>query len=301
MKNIISLLCILVLSLGLVSAEWSATISDYKNQYNSEYSDIIIDKNLNFEVTRNGYEVLASWDEYLWDDFKYYKLVKAYTHDNPVYPDDKTIFVGMKSTQNQNTFKDWSNQVANIRVCVITDENDRICSDVKQLEAFSKNIDDYKKEEPQMCIQVIQPAYNPLTWECKEFSTPCNVTKGWKKVDSCNDKIVISTQERFNDKKENVAEKLENPSHQVLDRVMKQRSDEVIEKLIKNIDAQDITNESKVEKVEKMVSKLNALENKMKTQQAKLLINYLVQELTIKAEMFDKQDDIESIFEALSE
>lgn len=29
------------------------------------------------------------------------------------------------------------------------------------------------------CIQVITPAYNPATGECREFPTPCAVPKGW--------------------------------------------------------------------------------------------------------------------------
>ena len=33
-----------------------------------------------------------------------------------------------------------------------------------------------------VCIQVITPAINPANKECKEFSTPCGVPKGWKKV-----------------------------------------------------------------------------------------------------------------------
>lgn len=35
------------------------------------------------------------------------------------------------------------------------------------------------------CIQVITPAINPLTNECRNFSTPCGVPANWKKVDSC--------------------------------------------------------------------------------------------------------------------
>jgi hypothetical protein len=35
------------------------------------------------------------------------------------------------------------------------------------------------------CIQVITPAKNPLTGECREFPTPCNVPPGWQKVDRC--------------------------------------------------------------------------------------------------------------------
>lgn len=40
-------------------------------------------------------------------------------------------------------------------------------------------------EEGMVCIQVITPAMNPETKECKEFSTPCDIPKGWKKVGNC--------------------------------------------------------------------------------------------------------------------
>jgi len=36
------------------------------------------------------------------------------------------------------------------------------------------------------CAQVITPAQNPLTGECREFSTPCEVPANWNKVASCN-------------------------------------------------------------------------------------------------------------------
>jgi hypothetical protein len=39
--------------------------------------------------------------------------------------------------------------------------------------------------KPSYCIQVITPAKNPLTGECKEFPTPCDVPPGWQKVEKC--------------------------------------------------------------------------------------------------------------------
>jgi len=38
---------------------------------------------------------------------------------------------------------------------------------------------------PQVCLQVLAPARNPLTNECRSFSTPCNVPEGWQRVQSC--------------------------------------------------------------------------------------------------------------------
>ena len=37
-----------------------------------------------------------------------------------------------------------------------------------------------------ICIQVLQSAKNPLTQECKTFSTPCDVPEGWTTTNSCD-------------------------------------------------------------------------------------------------------------------
>lgn len=39
--------------------------------------------------------------------------------------------------------------------------------------------------ESKICIQVIAPAKNSTTSECKKFPTPCDVPIGWEKVESC--------------------------------------------------------------------------------------------------------------------
>lgn len=42
-----------------------------------------------------------------------------------------------------------------------------------------------KPVPPLVCIQVITPAQNPQTGECKNFPTPCDVSTGWQKVEKC--------------------------------------------------------------------------------------------------------------------
>jgi len=48
----------------------------------------------------------------------------------------------------------------------------------------------------EICIQVITPAKNPLTGECKEFPTPCDVPQGWQKVKSCKGLIITLEPEK---------------------------------------------------------------------------------------------------------
>lgn len=52
-------------------------------------------------------------------------------------------------------------------------------------------------KERKVCIQVITPAINPETGECKKFSSPCDVPEGWKIVRSCKmaSKIIERTKE----------------------------------------------------------------------------------------------------------
>lgn len=40
------------------------------------------------------------------------------------------------------------------------------------------------------CVQVVQPAINQKTGECKDFSTPCDVPEDWMKVNSCTDECL---------------------------------------------------------------------------------------------------------------
>ena len=42
-----------------------------------------------------------------------------------------------------------------------------------------------KNNSKPMCIQMLQSAKDPKTWECKIFSTPCDVPSWWIKVNSC--------------------------------------------------------------------------------------------------------------------
>ncbi len=45
----------------------------------------------------------------------------------------------------------------------------------------------------QVCIQVITPAKNSATGECREFPTPCDVPTGWQKVSSCPSSKIDTT------------------------------------------------------------------------------------------------------------
>ncbi|MFZ5933076.1 MAG: DUF5667 domain-containing protein [Patescibacteria group bacterium] len=71
---------------------------------------------------------------------------------------------------------------------------------VKKIEEYQTRIEEKKlalasapsPEEP-ACIQVVTPAKNPTTQECKNFPTPCDIPDGWIRVDSCEAKESVKT------------------------------------------------------------------------------------------------------------
>lgn len=62
----------------------------------------------------------------------------------------------------------------------------------KQLERLTKVGEEYQRteiDEERVCIQLITYARNKNTGECREFPTPCDVPRGWEKVDKCPEKM----------------------------------------------------------------------------------------------------------------
>jgi len=66
----------------------------------------------------------------------------------------------------------------------------------------------------QFCIQITQPAYNPRTWECKVFPTPCQVPTGWIKVNGCSKDKFTEIKTKF----EYLTPEIENQIDQILNK-----------------------------------------------------------------------------------
>ena len=134
----------------------SVSAGDYETTTYTEpaYKTAVIDESLDFEAERDGNEVYLEWNEYEWDDFKYYKIMRSETHSNPVYPDQHALNYSDDVEDTEYELKDWAQKSVNYRVCVITTEKSRICSNVVSLEwmtkedhkEYSDNKYEYKKE-----------------------------------------------------------------------------------------------------------------------------------------------------------
>ncbi|MGB2111324.1 MAG: hypothetical protein ACPHY8_05910 [Patescibacteria group bacterium] len=115
-------------------------------------------------------------------------------------------------------------------------------------------------------------------------------------------------QEEYNDRKNNSSdkdeddyEKEENQDEYLLDRTMKKRADIAVSSLINSLEVQKIATEKKLEKLDGIIKKLADLETKLNTQTAINLVKYLQEQLELKKEMFEQVDDIEAIFNMISE
>jgi hypothetical protein len=74
------------------------------------------------------------WTKYEGDDFKYYKLMRSETHSNPVYPDQSAFKVLLDSSITELKISNYNTKDAVYRICVITDEKGRSCSNIVKLE-----------------------------------------------------------------------------------------------------------------------------------------------------------------------
>jgi Sec-independent protein translocase protein TatA len=63
-------------------------------------------------------------------------------------------------------------------------DDDRDMRD-KDIDKDEYKYKDEHRDNSTVCIQVITPAKNRLTGECREFATPCDVPAGWTRVNAC--------------------------------------------------------------------------------------------------------------------
>ena len=98
------------------------------------YKTAIIDDSLEFHAERDGNEVYLEWNTYEGKDFKYYKIMRSESHINPVYPNQNALNHADDVEDTEYKLKDWAQKSVNYRVCVITNQKARICSNVVALE-----------------------------------------------------------------------------------------------------------------------------------------------------------------------
>ena len=115
-----------------VTLELEATVDVKVSTGDSLTDDESIDITLEGELNAEG-KAEFSWTEYDSDNFKWYKLVKSQDTDKPVYPTHHTVYVGEDSTVTEQTVK-VPGGVTHYRVCVVTTDDTRGCSNTVTFE-----------------------------------------------------------------------------------------------------------------------------------------------------------------------
>ena len=148
------------------------------------FGKVELTPDLQFSAEKKDGGVAMHWKK--WDDdFMWAKVSRSTINADPVYPEDGAIF--WSDDPDETTFFDPDPPHGKIfyRVCVITHARKRFCSGVVAIENAPEKAADF-------CIQIITPAKNPETGECREFPTPCAVPENFEKVEKCDEKIELS-------------------------------------------------------------------------------------------------------------
>jgi hypothetical protein len=126
-----------------------------------------------------------SWNE--WEEnFMWYKIIRSQDNPDPVYPEDGHMYYSDNVHNTEYVDRAPLPGKTFYRVCVITHEKQRYCSNVVTIDISEReNEENYAP----FCPQVITLAKNSTTGECKTFSTPCDVPEGWEETmneDECH-------------------------------------------------------------------------------------------------------------------
>jgi len=127
MRHVIVLLLSFFLSFSYVFA---GDDTDIEHQYGEVQS-----YDFDLSVESKGASITANWNAFPNDkNMKWYKLVFSQTNDTPTYPEDDARFVGSKSTKTSETIWLPNSGKYYVRICAITHDEERYCSNVEQVE-----------------------------------------------------------------------------------------------------------------------------------------------------------------------
>lgn len=149
MKKFIAIITVLALTMPMAVFAESKEVreKDYERE-KIEYRD---DTSTRIELSVERLEptlLRFSWTEYTQPDFKWYKLVMSQQVENPVYPNDKAV---RSLTLRSETSAEVNLPIGstNFRVCVITEDDRRICSNTLTLSREATEEELLRKEERQ--------------------------------------------------------------------------------------------------------------------------------------------------------
>jgi hypothetical protein len=310
MKKIYTFFIIVLLSLSTTYATTTTSSSSW-------YPEPILDSSLKFEAKLDWSKVYTSWSVYNKDEwFVYYKVVRSADNANPVYPDN--WYIKYTTDVNETSYIDasplnWTNYY---RVCAITSEKNRYCSNVVKIyketlvwsdkdehgcigsawytwcEVKNKCLRTWEEkcEKPEEKPVACTMEYAPVCWKKesiqKTYSNKCmlNAEKAtylysWECKDT-NTEWVTNTDTKTKIYEYNIKIKAEKLVNSFIQKVEKTYSD----------------TEKRISIINTVIEKLSKLSETKPNQ--KQLIEFIISKLKTKIESYKSSDlgDIESIF-----
>ncbi|QFR39518.1 hypothetical protein A9Q91_04815 [Candidatus Gracilibacteria bacterium 28_42_T64] len=136
--------------LVFILASFSTVSAQGSNAYtNNNFKDVIFDSSLKFEASNDNGKIHMSWEEFSNPDenFTYYKIVRSEKNSDPIYPNDGYIKYESDISKTEYSKMTYKQIDVYYRVCAITSDKDRYCSNVISLkEGFEGSKEDYKKD-----------------------------------------------------------------------------------------------------------------------------------------------------------
>ncbi len=280
MKSFIAMMLLLCVSFSYTQAGDEYEKYEKTEPTQMEDRDVIY-YNHSLELEMDDGMVEAEWDEFSKDGFDWFKLVYSTTNSNPVYPEDKTIFVGSKD-QRETTFRlDSKSTNHYVRLCavVLNDDysKDRYCGEVQKLVTTAEDFEDDSQEEKK--------------YEYK------------KEVEAKTQAKKEELQKKLEEKKRLIAEKKESTTQKVIEKKaiistnMKSRIDSVIENFVSKLEAKWYSDAQMTSAINTVISRLWEFKNKAwYTEIVKYMIVVLEE---YRDEYSNPLQELESIFDGL--
>jgi hypothetical protein len=269
------------------------------------YNEPILDNSLNFKATLDWGNVYTSWSLYNKNDwFVYYKVVRSQDNTNPVYPDNWYIYY--TTDVNNLSYNDTNplNGTSYYRVCAITSEKNRYCSNVVKI--YKEKIEEIKiwwDKDAHGCYISAWYSWCETKNKCiRSWEEKCEKIeeiKIWwdKDAHGCYISAWYSWCETKNKCIRTWEEKCEIDWD--ISITLKLKADKLVKTFLEKVEKTYSTTEKRISILNKIIDKLNALAIEKPTQ--KNLINYIVIKIKNKIDSYNWSDlgDIESIFNDL--